>query len=133
LIVADTSLIAHLLMAVPQSALARRVVQLDSQWCAPPLWKSELLQVLFDALKRGALERSVAMAIARDASAAVTTVPSAPPEKVLELCLQSGCSAYDCEFVALAQERQIKLVTSDRKLVERFPSVAMLLSQFVGE
>jgi predicted nucleic acid-binding protein len=47
---------------------------------------------------------------------------------VLSLINQSECSAYDCEFVALAKGLGVKLVTMDRKRVSRFPDTATLLT-----
>jgi predicted nucleic acid-binding protein len=51
--------------------------------------------------------------------------------RVLSLAAQSGCSAYDCEFVALAQELGVPLVTSDRKLATKFKPLAILLREYV--
>lgn len=51
---------------------------------------------------------------------------------VLTLADQSGCSAYDCEFVALAQDLGAPLVTSDRQLLKAFPVVAVSPSAFVA-
>ena len=47
---------------------------------------------------------------------------------VLTLTNQSGCSAYDCELVALSQGLNVKLVTMDRKLAHQFPETALLLN-----
>ncbi len=52
--------------------------------------------------------------------------------KVLALAAASGASAYDCEFVALAQDLGVPLVTADRRLAERFPAVAVELQRFAG-
>lgn len=41
--------------------------------------------------------------------------------EVLDLVQRSNCSAYDCEFVALARRLETTLVTSDRKLLNAFP------------
>jgi predicted nucleic acid-binding protein len=49
---------------------------------------------------------------------------------VLELSIASGCSAYDCELVVLAQDLGVALVTADQKLVMRFPANAVALSRF---
>jgi predicted nucleic acid-binding protein len=48
-------------------------------------------------------------------------------EHVLRLSGSSGCSGYDCEYVALAEMLQVALVTADTKIVKSFPSRATLL------
>lgn len=45
-------------------------------------------------------------------------------EAVLELVRDSDCSAYDCEFIALAIKLDTKLVTADKKLLRAFPTRA---------
>ena len=47
---------------------------------------------------------------------------------VLELVRDSDCSAYDCEFIALAMKLNTKLVTMDKKLLRAFPNRAVALS-----
>jgi predicted nucleic acid-binding protein len=49
---------------------------------------------------------------------------------VLTLVNKSTCSAYDCEFVALAKSFNSKLVTMDRKVVKSFSGTAILLTDF---
>ena len=41
---------------------------------------------------------------------------------VLELVRDSDCSASDCEFVALANRLDTKLVTVDKNLLRAFPN-----------
>ena len=47
---------------------------------------------------------------------------------VLELVRGSDCSAYECEFVALAMKLETRLVTMDRKLLRAFPAHAVALT-----
>ena len=51
--------------------------------------------------------------------------------QVLALVEKSNCSSYDCEFVALAQHLNIKLVTQDKKVLREFPSVAITVVNFI--
>jgi predicted nucleic acid-binding protein len=51
---------------------------------------------------------------------------------VLALAAASGCSAYDCEFVALAREFGLPLVTSDHMIVQQFPETAVSLQAFAA-
>jgi hypothetical protein len=48
----------------------------------------------------------------------------------LNLVRKSPCSAYDCEFVALAEDLEIPLLTTDRKILSAFPSVAVSVGKF---
>jgi predicted nucleic acid-binding protein len=48
---------------------------------------------------------------------------------VLRLCKASNCSAYDCEYVALAEFLDLEFVTADSKLAKAFPGRALLLSE----
>ena len=48
--------------------------------------------------------------------------------RVLQLVSSSTCSAYDCEFVALALEQNIPLFTLDKKILQSFPDVAASLT-----
>jgi predicted nucleic acid-binding protein len=46
-------------------------------------------------------------------------------QQVLELVRDSDCSAYDCEFVALAMQLGVKLVTMDGKLLKAILKLAV--------
>ncbi len=50
--------------------------------------------------------------------------------EVLSLAAESGCSAYDCEFVALARNLGVSLVTSDREVLKAFPAIAVPLERY---
>jgi predicted nucleic acid-binding protein len=50
---------------------------------------------------------------------------------VLALAAQSGCTAYDCEYVALAEALDVPLVTEDREVLRAFPARAVSPEQFV--
>jgi predicted nucleic acid-binding protein len=53
-----------------------------------------------------------------------------PSVSILSLTDSSTCSAYDCEFVALARQFSVKLVTEDKKILAEFPDVAVSLDQY---
>jgi predicted nucleic acid-binding protein len=47
--------------------------------------------------------------------------------EVLQLARDSDCSAYDCEFVALAKQLDTQLLTMDKKVLKAFPQRAVAL------
>ena len=55
-----------------------------------------------------------------------------PPATCLELAKRSRCTAYDCEFVALAKRLGTGLVTSDRQVLSAFPETAVSPEAFVA-
>ena len=131
MIVADTNLILYLLVPGDLSEQAEAVLEQDPDWLAPLLWRSELRNALATYVRSGALELREAIEIVADAEAlmngreALVASPS-----VLRLSAGSGCSAYDCEFVALAEEEGLPLVTSDRRVRSAFPGIAISPEEF---
>ena len=47
--------------------------------------------------------------------------------------IATKCSAYDCEFVALAHANGVRLLTVDRQILHEFPEVAISLNRFVRD
>jgi len=117
-IVADSNLIAYLLIHGSQTPAAQAVLRRDSTWAAPPLWRSEFRNVLALYLRQKHLSLADALQYVQEAEGLLQgneyQVESAP---VLRLAEQSSCSAYDCEFVCLAQELGVPLVTSDNRVL----------------
>jgi predicted nucleic acid-binding protein len=128
MIVVDANVIAYLWLPGKRTAAAERLLKQDSDWNAPLLWRSEFRNVLTGCLRRRDLNLETALQIANGAEAQMHgrefSVPSA---QVLSRVEESSCSAYDCEFVALAQELGVPLVTSDAKLLKTFPSITRSL------
>lgn len=131
MIVVDTNVVAYLWLPGDMTAAAEQVLTGDAEWAAPLLWRSEFRSILSGAVRRRALSLDRAAAIAaaaeRQLSGREFTVESA---RVLSLAARSGCSAYDCEFVALADDLGISLVTNDREILRAFPRIARRLDQF---
>jgi predicted nucleic acid-binding protein len=131
LIVADTNVIAYLLLEGPFTPEARAVYEKDPEWVAPLFWRSEFRNVLIVLLRRGLLSLDDALSTMDRAERLMKgegyQIDSA---RVLRLAADSGCSAYDCEFVALAQDLGVPLVTSDRGLIEKFKPLVVSMSAF---
>lgn len=126
MIVADTNLVAYLLLEGEHTAAAERVLEHDPHWIAPVLWRSEFRNVLALYLRQELLELEQACRLMEEGELLLKDREySLPSESVLALAASSGCAAYDCEFVALAQRFGIPLVTSDRRILSAFPDVVV--------
>lgn len=132
MIVADVNLVVHLVLGGPERALAQRVLERDPVWAAPLLWRSEFRNVLATFMRQRDLSVSDAWRAHELADALLSGQEfSVPGERVLALVASSPCSAYDCEYVALADELSVPLVTADRQLLRSFADRAISPRQFV--
>ena len=129
MIVVDTNVLAYLYLPSEYTAQAEALLERDPQWAAPVLWRSEFRNILAGYIRRSTLTFEQARDIQAEAenllSGAEHDVDS---QRVLELVRDSDCSAYDCEFVALAMKLGVALVTMDAKLLRAFPERALPLS-----
>ncbi len=132
MIVVDTNIIGYLYLSSDRSVSAEQVLVKDPLWAAPILWRSELRNVLALYIRKQILSLADALRIAEEA---VDLMQDQEYEvkslHVLRLVASSACSAYDCEFVALAEDLNVRLVTVDRKIVRQFPAIAVSLEAFV--
>jgi predicted nucleic acid-binding protein len=133
MIVADTNLLAYLYIAGASSQTARHVVLRDTEWAAPVLWRSELRNTLIKCFRGGLIGRDEAFVIMSDAESRMSfSEYDMASDDVLEMAAETGCSAYDAEFVVLARELQVPLVTTDKELIEKFPETAMTPESFLA-
>ncbi|MFQ5743646.1 MAG: type II toxin-antitoxin system VapC family toxin [Acidobacteriota bacterium] len=128
MIVVDTNILAYLLLPGGRSSAAAALLERDPEWAAPVLWRSELRQVLATYLQRGDLTLEAGIELWSRANTLLGGRQHlVPTSVVLRLAQDSGCSAYDCEYVALAQVLGVPLVTEDRALLDAFGDVAQPL------
>ena len=128
MIVVDTNVVAYLLLPGPQTAAAEALLEAQPTWAAPPLWRSEWRNVLVGYWRRGSLTLEQVIALQEQAETLVIGHEEpVQSEAVLRLAASSSCSAYDCEFVAAAQQLDAPLVTADRALLKAFPALTRSL------
>jgi predicted nucleic acid-binding protein len=131
-IVADANLLAYLVMPGQRTDEAEAVLTADSVWVAPVLWRSELMSVLQQYVRRTDLTVAHAVAAVQRAEAVIAGREGAvDPQVVFELANRSKCSTYDCEYVALATGLGVQLVTADREVLRAFPKVAIEPRRFL--
>ena len=129
MIVVDTNVLAYLYLPGDHTARAEALLRRDPEWAAPMLWRSEFRNILAGYIRRKTLTCEQAFNIQIEAenllSGAEFEIDS---RAVLELVRDSDCSAYDCEFIALAIKLKTRLVTMDGKLLRGFPAWAVALN-----
>ena len=129
MIVVDTNVLAYLYLPGEYTDAAEGMLRRDAEWAAPLLWRSEFRNILAGYMRRGTLTLAQAAATQREAEGLLAGSEfEIDSLSVLELVRDSDCSAYDCEFVALAMQLKTKLVTMDGKLLKAFPRQAVALA-----
>jgi predicted nucleic acid-binding protein len=130
-IIVDTNTIAYLYFPTPETSAVEKLLELDSEWVAPQLWRSEFRNILALYIRKEILTFEAACQMQRQAEQLMTgNEYEIDSLSVLATASESGCSAYDAEFVALAISLDRKLVTSDKKLIKLFPDIAITAREF---
>jgi predicted nucleic acid-binding protein len=130
-IVVDTNIIVHYWLKSELNSNAERLLVGDPKWIAPFLWRSEFRNVLSFYIKRKLLDNETAYRIIELAEKQFTGNEYLVDSKgVVKLSNDSGCSAYDCEFIFLAKEFSVKLCTTDKQIIKSFPDLTIHLSEF---
>lgn len=132
MIVADTNLVAQLILKLDQTETAQAVYRSDPEWVMPELWRHEFLNVLANYLRfdRAPPER---LALAWQNANTLFADSARQPDWLLALKLagEHNTSAYDAQYLALAQTLSLPLVTEDRKLRQAAPGLSFSMHDFL--
>lgn len=128
MIVVDSNILAYLYLPGDFTAAAEALLEQEPEWTAPLLWRSEFRNILAGYVRRRMLSFEQACSLQAEAESLMAGFEfEVHSRDVLELVRDSECSAYDCEFVALAERLDAKLVTMDKKVLKAFPTRAVSL------
>jgi len=133
MIVVDSNVIAYLYISGDRSQQSEDLLSFDPDWVAPILWRSEFRNILARYLHNNLLDMHAILLIIQQAENLLSEheyeISSA---HVMQLVKSSQCSAYDCEFVALAQYLDIPLITADKKILRQFPGVSKSVGSYLS-
>lgn len=130
MIVVDSNILAYLYLPGDYTPVAEALLQAEPVWAAPLLWRSEFRNILAGYLRRKTLTFAQVCALQDEAEDLMHEGEcDVSSQQVLELVRTSECSAYDCEFVALAAALGAQLVTMDGKVLRAFPQIARPLAR----
>ena len=134
MIVVDTNILAYLFIEGNQTAVCRDVFRKDPVWQVPFLWRSEFRSVLTKYIRHAGLALEDAQNTMIEAEKLLAGheyfVDSGT---ILSLTSANDVSAYDAEYICLAEKLSIKLVTTDKPLITKFPDTAVSPEDFVGK
>lgn len=129
MIVVDSNVLVYLYLPGEYTPAAEALMESDPEWAAPVLWRSEFRNILAGYLRRGKLTFDQTLGLQAEAEDLLNGAEyEVDSRSVLELVRDSECSAYDCEFVALAKRLRARLVTMDGKVLRAFPEMAVALT-----
>jgi predicted nucleic acid-binding protein len=127
-IAVDTNVLVQLYLLGEHTSAVVSLLEDEPDWAAPALWRSEFRNTLATRMRQGLLTLNQALRIQDEAEALMNSAEyDVDSHSVLSLAQSSGCSAYDCEYVALAHKLGCRLVTLDKKIMQAFPDVATAL------
>ncbi len=134
MIVVDTNIISYLYISGDRSKQSEDLLSSDSNWVAPILWRSEFRNVLAHYLRKNLLHIDEILLIIQQAEKLLTDheyeISSA---HIMQLVQSSQCSAYDCEFIALAQYLDVPLITTDKKILREFPEIGQTAESYLAK
>jgi len=118
MIVVDASVVAYLLIEGELTEVVRELYQVDPEWLTPPILNHEILSILAAVGAEEQSPHSVEI-IWRDARALLGARQQVPdPVNSLRLAVELGISSYDAQYLSLAQQLKLPLITGDARLLE---------------
>jgi len=132
MIIVDTNILVYLYIQGEHTSSVESLVNIDCMWVAPPLWRSEFRNVLALYLRRKLVSLRQALDIVEQAEHIMIDNEYQPSsDSILDLVNTSSCSAYDCEFICLAKQFNVPLITQDKKILTEFPYYATELNRYI--
>jgi predicted nucleic acid-binding protein len=131
MIVVDANVITYLVVKGQQTPLAEALADRDHVWVAPPLWRCELTSAVTTMVRAGALTDELARrAIVRGDELMQGNERSIDQLSAYDAAVRYNISAYDAQYIALAEKCKLKCVTSDGPLLKKVPGLTVALDQW---
>lgn len=131
MIVVDVNIIAYFLIEGEKTASARDLLHREPDWRLPALWRHEYLNVLATFARSGGATAAEALSLWRRGVEWLGPLEqSVNMESALILAAGNRISAYDAQYIALAQQLQTLCVTEDQRLLKAFPALTRTMQAF---
>ena len=126
MIVVDTNVIAYLLIEGEFTQPVTRLREKYSEWVAPRLWLDEFLNVLATFERQALMTSQLAdhtLALACELMEGQSY--DLPAQRTLATARRTSCSAYDSQYICLAEDLGLKLFTYDTKILANCSDIAI--------
>lgn len=134
MIVVDVNVLVYALLLGEHTERARAVLRTGSTIAAPLLWRYELANVLATHIRVDEMSSEHASALFGLAERLVhRDLTPGPIQGVLEICAQTGCSAYDSHYLYAAQTHDTVVVTNDQKMLRAAPTLATSIEAYLAQ
>jgi predicted nucleic acid-binding protein len=131
-IVIDSNVIVPLLITTEKSSISEKIIQKDPSWISAILVKSEVKSALTLYFRKGLISADSFTQLNYNLELILSKrLHETDSNLHLNSIISSNCSSYDCEFIALAQAFNCKLITWDKKIVSEFPQIAIKPEDFL--
>ena len=132
MIVVDANILLAACLKNEFAESVERVKGRDPVCCAPEIWRAEVTNALCSRMRKKTLTLEQATSVYLVAERGISQTFGISPDAVLEVSSRTGCTGYDSSYVAVAERRQMKLVTLDRGVLAACPHVALTPEQFLA-
>ena len=133
MIVIDSNIIAYLMIPSDRTKEIEKLLLKDSEWITPLLWRSEFRNILTLYMKQSQMSLILAeQTIARAENLLSEREYGFLSSDVLVLTYEKSLSAYDAEYVVLAINFGVPLITVDKKLLKEASEYAVSPSKYLN-
>jgi predicted nucleic acid-binding protein len=133
LIVVDANVLAYSIIEGTLTPLALQVRDRDPHWRLPVIWRHEILNIFTTYVRQGGLTKDKAVkALEAVYAQLLPNEVELGPIETLETALHYKITAYDAQYVLLAQKLGVPCVTEDRALRRAAQGLTVSMENFVA-
>jgi predicted nucleic acid-binding protein len=134
MIVIDANILVYALIECDNSRLIPQLREKDADWRTTGLCLHETLNVLATYQRRDLLTLEQCRELLKSATPFLTVAQcEVDMEDSLVLAAKYGITGYDAQYVALAHNLDVPLITEDRKLRQAVRGAAISMQEFIGQ
>ena len=133
MLVVDANVIVYSVFQTAEAPLVANLQQVDADWRVPSLWKHEVASAAATFVRarqanvqqaRTAVQSALHMLANREIE---IDLPAS-----VEIALALDLSAYDAQYLLLAQVLSTRCVTADQKMLRQAPGLTIALADFTS-